>query len=614
MENKDDSLDKEQKDEKSLIEANKPFSLMAEEYNRLIEPLTKKLEIEKRWNDIISPVLRVAELNPIILPAVSIINVPLANHLREITTPFQPLLDHLIKMESNYRASINELINPNIFLPSVSPSINQLEQELSIINKSIVEVNSPWMTRLESIPYLKIPLLDDTNTSSIVKMLFEAEKAVANTVSLPEQCSQIPSITAQLASISQIGLNDEWKNVLVSPGIIEGLSSFAISQYRQIQKGRSGEDIAWRFGLINTASKYVDSQIHWGLSLAAESQEKSPSNKMITPDFSEMPILFGHAKRDNKGVEEAFDESQLRIITETGRIIIQKARVINDYCKLRNKKLLFPESDLFNWAMVLAGSYCRNIETLNEVMTTLHDMFMKKTIIDLIGEPDCFETIKKYRKGAENTKTEISKIQKHTYCEISIIEDRIIELLGSAQMNYLDEDSICNSLYKALLNVQGNRHYKGAIENVINDAIRDQLSIKFDVNDQTRLGESIKGMDSGEIDIMIRWNGLPCAIIEGVKLRSVDSSILDTHINKVLSNYNPIGCPFVFLLIYAEMKDFNGFWDKLTKHMQRYVFPYEVLESYHILHTAFSESRHGKIALKRNGAKICFHVYAVSMM
>ncbi len=62
------------------------------------------------------------------------------------------------------------------------------------------------------------------------------------------------------------------------------------------------------------------------------------------------------------------------------------------------------------------------------------------------------------------------------------------------------------------------------------------------------------------------------------------------------------------------MNRFDVFWDRLTKHIAEYVYPYEVLDTYHNMTTAFADSRHGKTVLNRNGRQIQFHVYAISMM
>ena len=176
-----------------------------------------------------------------------------------------------------------------------------------------------------------------------------------------------------------------------------------------------------------------------------------------------------------------------------------------------------------------------------------------------------------------------------------------------------DEDTVSANVLKALLNVQKDKLYEAAKENSINDGIRNQLSIVYEVKDQTRQGDSESGKDAGEVDIMLCDKGNPAVIMEGLKLSSFESGKLDTHINKALENYDPNGCPLVYILIYATVKGFGDFWDKVMNHMDGYSFPYETLEGMRDVATAYTDSRHAKAILNRNGKKVSVHLYAVAM-
>lgn len=166
---------------------------------------------------------------------------------------------------------------------------------------------------------------------------------------------------------------------------------------------------------------------------------------------------------------------------------------------------------------------------------------------------------------------------------------------------------------KALLNVQRDNLYQRVKENSINDGIRNQLSIVYEVKDQTRQGNSLIGKDAGEVDIMLCNNGNPAVIMEGLKLDSFKQDYLDAHINKVLTNYDPNGCPMVYILIYATVKGFGDFWTKVMNHMKGYSFPYETIEDIRDIATAYTDSRHAKAVLNRNGKRVSLHLYAVAM-
>ena len=135
----------------------------------------------------------------------------------------------------------------------------------------------------------------------------------------------------------------------------------------------------------------------------------------------------------------------------------------------------------------------------------------------------------------------------------------------------------------------------------------------YEVRDQTRQGASESGKDAGEVDIMLCNNGNPAVIMEGLKLSSFESGKLDSHINKALENYDPNGCPLIYVLIYATVKGFGDFWEKIMNHMNDYCFPYETVERMQNVVTAYTDSRHAKAVLCRNGKNVSVHLYAVAM-
>jgi hypothetical protein len=249
------------------------------------------------------------------------------------------------------------------------------------------------------------------------------EKAVASLSGVTSKYKQITSVSAQIASLQQLGLTDAWKKAIAPPELLFGLNDFAVKQYELIQKATDDQTIEWRFGLINAASKFVDAQVVWGSALAIDLEEETPDVEIAVPDFSDLPVFLGPAKRDCKDIDEAFDESQFVEITGSGKLIIQKAKVVNDCCKARNMPVIFPESDLLKWAMTLSASFCRDAEKLDEVMESLKEMFIRKPVIDLIGFHSCFEYIEANRSTKETKKKLITRIQKKIYSQIIAVED-----------------------------------------------------------------------------------------------------------------------------------------------------------------------------------------------
>ena len=113
-------------------------------------------------------------------------------------------------------------------------------------------------------------------------------------------------------------------------------------------------------------------------------------------------------------------------------------------------------------------------------------------------------------------------------------------------------------------------------ENSINDYFRDLLKAKGyeQVLDQTRHGISVSGKDAGSVDLLMRKGNREVAIIEALRLTSVDTGIIKEHIDKVVTNYNALGTP-TFLLFYAGSPDFGDFWRRLFIHLKQYSFEIE---------------------------------------
>ena len=439
------------------------------------------------------------------------------------------------------------------------------------------------------------------------------EKVVAGLSGVMSKFNQITCVSAQIASLQHVGLTDAWKRAIIPPDLLLGLNNFAVKQYELIQKATDDQSIEWRLGLINAASKFVDAQVVWGSALAIDLDEVTPEVEITVPDFSDLPVILGPAKRDKKDVYEAFEESQFMEITEMGKLIVLKAKALNDFCKGRKMPLLFPECKLLNWAMALCGPFCRDAEKLEDVLESLKEMFIRKQVIELIGYHSSFKNIESHLGTKETKKKQITMIQKKIYSQISAVEDDLINVLSGVPISILDEDTVSSNVMKALVNIQKDKLYEGKKENNINDGIRNQLSIVYDIKDQTRQGVSESGKDAGEVDILICDNGNPAVIMEGLKLDYFNQDYLDTHINKVLSKYDPNGCPLVYILIYATVKEFGDFWDKVMNHMEGYSFPFETVEGMRDVATAYADSRHAKAVLNRNGKCISVHLYAVAM-
>lgn len=111
-------------------------------------------------------------------------------------------------------------------------------------------------------------------------------------------------------------------------------------------------------------------------------------------------------------------------------------------------------------------------------------------------------------------------------------------------------------------------------ENGMNDYFRDLLFMKgyTEIKDQTRHGLSVNKKDSAEVDILLTKDGKEIAIYEGLKLSSVSTTYIDTHISKAVVNYNALGTS-TFIVAYVDVSDFDSFWNRYVSYLQSYSFP-----------------------------------------
>lgn len=152
-------------------------------------------------------------------------------------------------------------------------------------------------------------------------------------------------------------------------------------------------------------------------------------------------------------------------------------------------------------------------------------------------------------------------------------EDRFSADIETAEkvlqdLNLVGERVCSNATY--------NRNSK---ENEINDYYRDMLGMMGyqEVKDQTRHGVSKSGKDAGEVDLLLSKEGKEIAIIEALKLSSVDTYYISQHIEKAINNYNPLGTA-TFIVAYVTSTDFGGFWERYTNYLVNYQFNVTVKE------------------------------------
>lgn len=148
-------------------------------------------------------------------------------------------------------------------------------------------------------------------------------------------------------------------------------------------------------------------------------------------------------------------------------------------------------------------------------------------------------------------------------------------------------------------------------ENTINDYFRDMfLSKGYDeTKDQTRHGTSLSGKDAGEVDILFTKGGEEIALFEGLKLSSVDTNYINTHIKKAIDNYNALGTA-TFIVAYVKSANYQQFWERYIEHLKAYKYDLDVKRTLVVKPHPNAATRIATTILSRDGFD--FPVYFIA--
>lgn len=205
--------------------------------------------------------------------------------------------------------------------------------------------------------------------------------------------------------------------------------------------------------------------------------------------------------------------------------------------------------------------------------------------------------------------------------KLCVLKDHLDEYRENGGHIPIEEDSripekeICDNVLRAISKLQRNHNYDAnSSEDTMNDYIRDILDVSYIIKDQTRQGESENGDEAGEVDIQICHDGLPVVTIEGIKVSSLERDRLRTHMNKVLTKYDPNGCPYAFLLIYTTVKNFYSGYKSIFDYLNEFEYPFSKESDLQDVDTGYGELKHAHIILNRNGTKIRVHIWTAHIL
>lgn len=137
--------------------------------------------------------------------------------------------------------------------------------------------------------------------------------------------------------------------------------------------------------------------------------------------------------------------------------------------------------------------------------------------------------------------------------------------------------AVLNDLIAVCERLCTNAYYtQNTKEDMVTDYIKDNLkSMGYNqVLDQTRHGITTSGKDASRVDLLLEKDNKEIAILEALRLSSVDTTEIKKHIDKAITNYNSLGTA-TFLLIYFGSPNLGDFWNRFLNYIKNYSFSLE---------------------------------------
>jgi len=196
----------------------------------------------------------------------------------------------------------------------------------------------------------------------------------------------------------------------------------------------------------------------------------------------------------------------------------------------------------------------------------------------------------------------------------------------------MDEDSIlCSKLLTAFRGIQSDPYNKreydtngNALRKRAEDSINNLVAFflrayygEENIHREEPQGLSGNENNLGEIDILIYHNRKQFAILEALKIDSLNKIKLDDHMNRLLNNYDTQGVPVTCLVIYAYTQHGQKFFTKIEEYLKEYIesnlFTYDVVKKLQKEAVGTSNICHCTMTYRREEMLQKMHVFTVLM-
>lgn len=294
-------------------------------------------------------------------------------------------------------ATMTKLAQPIGDYYTMQSTLEPIIQATQIVDTTWLKNSSIWLMEKDVIADLNVDNLSEL--SSAFSRLCTLEHETSLLANIPETFTSAASQIASITEAIYIKLPIGWKyeDMLSASKLISDYCGLATRQHEVLQKAVDQNEVSWRLGVLDAASKFVDRQIGWYLgftdAIADEeitiSEENAPEAEPTA--LSLIPTHIGYTRKIDKNPIEGLEKSVIVTITEKGKRIADNVLTINKLRLDAGEDRIFGLSETVVSGMLnLSTAVCSTEEQFGRVIDVLYFVFYEnlKHIKILIGNGD----------------------------------------------------------------------------------------------------------------------------------------------------------------------------------------------------------------------------------
>lgn len=338
----------------------------------------------------------------------------LAQSVSELLAPYH-MFSGAQEIVAAFGSSLKEMIDPEMYASVLettrttiefirsSTDFQTSEATFDPINKAFESDNTTWLKN-KSIWLVEKCLLSDLNisnlsgVSSALSRLCILEHETSLLEDVPESFTSAVLQTISITALLEKYLDSwEYDELLSFTTLISDYCCLAIRQHELIQKASKSDEVSWRLGILDAASKYVDRQVDWYLHFAdaiANEEIADTVGDVLKAETTALPLFpshLGYTRRVDKTPAEGLEKSTILSITEKGKRIAYSVIRIN---KLRldigNDRIFGLSESVVGGLLSLSNIVCSSEEQFGKIIDALYFIFYEnlKHIKNLVGNGD----------------------------------------------------------------------------------------------------------------------------------------------------------------------------------------------------------------------------------